>query len=100
LHRYGQAFEDSLTRKSERIEILLLLHALAVFAAWLAGMAAEADGCQHRLNPHTAKRRLYSLIRLGWEALTRRWLTRPGQMMLDALHSLSPEAMQNMAVQA
>lgn len=53
-HRYGQAFEDSLTRKCERIEILLLLHALAVFAAWLAGMAAEADGCPHRLNPHAA----------------------------------------------
>lgn len=99
-HRYGQAFEDSLTRKCERIEILLLLHALAVFAAWLAGMAAEADGCQHRLNPHAAKRRLYSLIRLGWEALTRQWLRRPVQTMLDTLHSLSPEARQNMAVQA
>ena len=99
-HRYGQAFEDSLTRKSERIDILLLLHALAVFAAWLAGMAAEADGCQHRLNPFATQRRLYSLIRLGWEALTRRWLTRPVQTMLDALHSLSPEARQNMAVHA
>ncbi len=99
-HRYGQAFEDSLTRKSERIDILLLLHALAVFAAWLAGMAAEADGYQRRLNPFATNRRLYSLVRLGWEALTRRWLTRPVQAMLDALQSLSPEARQNMAVHA
>ncbi len=99
-HRYGQAFEDSLTRKSERIDILLLLHALAVFAAWLAGMAAEADGYQRRLNPFATNRRLYSLVRLGWEALTRRWLTRPVQAMLDALQSLSPETRQNMAVHA
>ncbi len=99
-HRYGQAFEDSLTRKSERIDILLLLHALAVFAAWLAGMAAESDGYQRRLNPFATNRRLYSLVRLGWEALARRWLTRPVQTMLDTLESLSPEARQNMAVLA
>jgi hypothetical protein len=99
-HRYGQAFEDSLTRTRERIEILLLLHALAIFASWLAGMVAEAEHCQDKLNPYPAKRRLYSLIRLGWEALARRWLTRPAQMMLDALHTLSPEAMQNMVLEA
>ncbi len=69
-------FEDSLTRKRERIDIPLLLHALAVFAAWLAGMAAEADGYQRRLNPFATKRRLYSSVRLGWEALARRCLTR------------------------
>ena len=99
-HRYGQAFEDSLTRKSERIDIPLLLHALAVFAAWLAGMAAEADGYQRKLNPFATQRRLYSLVRLGWEALTRHWLTRPVQTMLDTLDSLSPEAQQNMALHA
>lgn len=97
-HRYGQAFEDSLTRKHERIEVLLMLHALAVFAAWLAGMAAEAGHCQDRINPHSARRRLYSIVRLGWEALARGWLTRP-QALLDSLHQLSQEAIDNMAVQ-
>ncbi len=96
----ARLFEDSLTRKSERIDILLLLHALVVFAAWLAGMAAEADGYQRRLNPFATQRRLYSLVRLGWEALTRQWLTRPVQTMLDTLDSLSPEAQQNMALHA
>ncbi len=62
------ASQDSLTRKSERIDILLLLHVLAVFAAWLAGMAGEASGYQRRLNPFATQRRLYSLVRLGWEA--------------------------------
>ncbi|MGE6333759.1 IS4 family transposase [Stenotrophomonas sp. NPDC077659] len=96
-HRYGQAFEDSLTRKRERMEVLLLLHALAMFVRWLAGMAAESIHAHNRLNPHRSTRRLYCLIRLGWEALTRRWLDKPRVAMLDALHTLSPEAKQNMA---
>lgn len=97
-HRYGQAFEDSLTRTAERIEILLLLHALAMFVAWLAGMAAEAEHCHRRLNPSASKRRLYSLIRLGWETLTRRWLLNPDRAMLDVLQRLPLEAQQNMAL--
>jgi len=98
-HRYGQAFEDSLTRKRERIEVLLLLHALAMFVVWLAGMAAEASRYQSKLNPYPTTRRLYSSIRLGWEALTRRWLIQPVQAMLNALHELSPEAIRNMALE-
>jgi hypothetical protein len=98
-HRYGQAFEDSLTRKRERIEILLMLHALAVFAAWLAGMAAEAEQYQDKLNPYPARRRLYSVVRIGWEALARDWLPRSAQVLLDSLHRLSLEATDNMAVQ-
>lgn len=95
-HRYGHAFEDSLTRKRERIEILLLLHAMAVFAAWLAGLAAEAEGFQDRLNPHRSERRLYSIVRLGWETLARRWLTCSTASSLNALRDLSPEALRNM----
>jgi hypothetical protein len=95
-HRDGHAYEDSLTRKRKRIEVLPLLHALAMFVSWLAGMAAEAIDAQGKLNPYPTSRRLYSLIRLGWEALTRRWLEKCGIAMLDALHRLSPEARQNM----
>lgn len=43
-HRYGHAFEDSLTRKGKRIEVLLLLHTMAAFASWLVGMACETAG--------------------------------------------------------
>ena len=73
-HRYGQAFEDSLTRKRERIEVLLLLHALAMFVVWLAGMAAEASHCQDKLNPYPTTRRLYSSIRLGCTLRKRCWM--------------------------
>ncbi|WP_442712794.1 hypothetical protein [Xanthomonas citri] len=68
------AFEGSLTRKRERIETLLLPHALAMFASWLAGMAAEAIDAQHNLNPYRTSRRLYCLMRLGQEASCRGWL--------------------------
>lgn len=76
-HRYGCAFEDSLTRKRQRIEILLLIHALAGFAAWLAGLAATTtDGVPQRLVPSgtAQRRRSYSVLRLGYEALRRNWL--------------------------
>ena len=66
----------------------------------LASAAHVGSISQALRNPFATQRRLYSLIRLGWEALTRRWLTRPVQTMLDTLHSLSPEARQNMAVHA
>lgn len=72
-HRCGQAFEDSLTRKGKGIEILLLLSALAAFATWLVGTACETAGIDQWLTPFRSKRRLYSVMRLGGEALVRRW---------------------------
>lgn len=95
-HRYGQGFEDSLTRKGARIEVLLLLSTLAAFATWLVGMACEASGIDTWLTPYRSKRRLYSVMRLGREALVRRWsntrlsdlidqLRHPRQQLLDQL---------------
>lgn len=72
-HRLGQGFEYSLTRSSNRIEILLL-HTLATFTAWLAGLVAHEHGHAARLNPVRSTRKLYSTVRLGWEALQRRCL--------------------------
>src|SRR5690606_1719515 len=62
-HRYGQGFEDSLTRTGARIEILLLVSALAAFACWLAGLASEALGIAHWLSPYRTIRKLYSILR-------------------------------------
>ena len=91
-HRYGQGFEDSLTRKGARIEALLLLSAMAAFASWLVGTACEASGIDAWLAPFRSKRRLYSVMRLGREAFVRRWSstrlnelieTRPGILAGD-----------------
>jgi hypothetical protein len=72
-HRYGQGFEDSLTRKGKRIEVLLLLSAMAAFASWIVGVTCEATGMDVWLAPRRSTRRLYSVMRLGREALVRRW---------------------------
>lgn len=99
-HRYGQAFEDSLTRKGPRIEVLLLLSALAAFATWLVGMACEASGIDQWLTPFRSKRRLYSVMRLGREALVRRWLKIPLHRLIEQLHRPTPALLDQLGAPA
>lgn len=99
-HRYGQGFEDSLTRSGRRIEILLLVNALAAFASWLAGMACEATGIAHWLMPAKSKRRLYSILRVGREALVRRWPMERTSQWLDRLRSMPPAVLDQMQAPA
>lgn len=99
-HRYGQAFEDSLTRKGPRIEVLLLLSALAAFATWLVGMACEACGIDQWLMPFRSKRRLYSVMRLGREALVRRWLQIPLSHLVELIRKPCPQLIDQLAVAA
>jgi len=95
-HRYGQGFEDSLTRKGPRIAILLLIHALAAFASWIAGLACEATGLDARLAPYRSNRRLYSIVRIGREALVRRWPCGTLASLLDRLRQPSPDLLAEM----
>ncbi len=99
-HRYGQAFEDSLTRKGPRIEVLLLLSTLAAFATWLVGMACEASGIDQWLTPFRSKRRLYSVMRLGREALVRRWSNARSSELVDLLQRPSKELLDQLGVPA
>lgn len=95
-HRYGQGFEDSLTRSGPRIEILLLVNALAAFASWLAGMACEATGIAHWLSPIRSTRKLYSTLRLGREALVRQWPMERTSQWLDRLRMLPASVLEQM----
>ena len=99
-HRYGQAFEDSLTRKGKRIEVLLLLSALAAFATWLVGMACESAGIDQWLTPFRSKRRLYSVMRLGREALVRRWSNARLSELVDQLRHPSAALLDQLGVPA
>lgn len=90
-HRYGQAMEDSLTRHGERLQILLLIHTLATFASWLAGLGCESTGIAHWLSPRNSTRKLYSTLRVGREALIRRWPMEPVSRWLERLRTL-PQA--------
>ena len=97
-HRYGQGFEDSLTRSGKRIEILLLVNALAAFASWLAGLACEALDIVRWLSPRRSTRKLYSVLRLGREALIRPWSIEPISRWLERLKSLPPTTLAQMQV--
>ncbi|MBB3342885.1 transposase, partial [Luteimonas sp. RC10] len=95
-HRYGAAFEDSLTRQGPRLSILLMLNTLACFACWLAGLAAERASHANWLVPRKSSRRLYSTLRLGREALLRRWPMEPISQWLARLHVLPGHVLQQM----
>jgi len=99
-HRYGHAFEDSLTRKGKRIEVLLLLHTMAAFASWLVGMACEAAGIDQWLTPFRSKRQLYSLMRLGREPLVRRWSNAKLEELMEQIRKPCPTLLDQMAVAA
>jgi len=70
--RYGCAFCLSLTRSAPRLSLLLLLHALATFVAWLSALAEDASSLI-RYGGITSQRgrRHYSRLRIGWERLRR-----------------------------
>jgi hypothetical protein len=78
--RYGCAFRHSLTRKAPRLAMLLLLHALASFLAWLHGLTGQSLHCAIR---DRTRRAHYSIVRIGWEALRR------GHPLPQSLRSLS-----------
>jgi hypothetical protein len=74
-HRYGVGLEESLTRLAPRLSVLLLLNALARFAAWLLAMSLknhpQADDPLTAQYKHRAR---YSFIRRAMEWLRRKWI--------------------------
>lgn len=95
-HRFGQGFEDSLTRSAQRIEVLLLIHMLAVFAAWLTGWLVANTALDTRLNTMPRPRRQYSRMRVGTEALARGWCKGPTSRWLAGLKALPESVLQNL----
>lgn len=71
--RLGCAFNYSLTRDPKRIAILLLIHALATFVAWLAALTIALSAQVRYGGVKSSRSRLhYSQLRIGWEALRRK----------------------------
>lgn len=66
-HRYGCAFDDTLTRSAQRLQMLLLIHMLAALAAWLVGLAATTQA-QARVCKSSLRQR-YSVLWIGWACL-------------------------------
>lgn len=70
-HQYGVGFEDSLTRKASRLQVLLMLHTLASFAAWVMAHAAQAAIPFHR---DPLARQVRHRSRYSWHQRGRAWL--------------------------
>jgi len=69
---YGLGLKKSLTLSTKRMNILLLICALASFAAWLAGLHTTAIGKAANFQAHSAKyKQVLSKFYLGREALRR-----------------------------
>ena len=79
--RHGAALRHSMTRVAARMEVLVMMHALASVAAWLRGQAACRDRDDQRLLAHPQARRrnrpTLSVWRIGWEVLRRGWPPAP-----------------------
>jgi len=79
-HRFGVGFEDSLTRVGARLAILLMLHAMASFAAWIAARIASPKlyaAIAGQLVRAT-NRAIVSWHRVGWRLLQHnRWKPKP-----------------------
>jgi hypothetical protein len=71
--RFGCAFYYSLTRKPQRIAMLLLIHALATFVAWLCALSQISAQALIQYGGVTSRktRPHYSRLRIAWEALRR-----------------------------
>lgn len=67
---YGLGLKDSLTRIPERMAILLLIAAIATYAAWLAGVSATHQGKAADFQAHSAKfTTSLSIVYLGREVI-------------------------------
>ena len=71
---YGLGLKKSLSRSPERMQVLLLIAAMATFAAWLAGIFISCTGRAFDFQAHSAKvTRALSTVYLGREAFKRRF---------------------------
>lgn len=78
---YGLGLKNSLTRDPERMNILLLIAAIATFAAWLAGIITTSTGKATDFQAHSAKfTRSLSMVFLGREAIKKQLAVSESQL--------------------
>jgi hypothetical protein len=70
-HRFGWALAHARSSSPRRMDVLMLLGALANAAVVLCGLAAEQLGLQRHYQANTVKRRVLSLFALGVAVISR-----------------------------
>jgi hypothetical protein len=79
---YGLGLKDSLTRTPDRMTVLLLIAAIATFAAWLTGLITSFTGKAADFQAHSAKfTRSLSMVYLGREAIKKQLVISESQFV-------------------
>jgi hypothetical protein len=79
---YGQGLKHSLTRCPERMAILLLISAIATWAAWIAGLITILEGKASDFQAHSAKfTQSLSVVYLGREAIKKKIIVHHSQLV-------------------
>lgn len=90
--RYGLGLSASQTRSLQRLRVLLLIGALALFVLWLVGSAAIRETLQRQFQSNTLRtRRVLSVIYLGMQVMRRMpdaFNKRQLMRAVDDLHSV------------
>jgi transposase len=69
-HRIGFSLSESMTRNRQRLNILLLIGALATFISWLIGMLAELKQWNRQFQSNSnKKRRVLSTFFIGCQVI-------------------------------
>jgi hypothetical protein len=86
---YGLGLKKSLTKGTKRMAILLLIAAIATWAAWLAGLITILAGKASDFQAHSAKfTQSLSIVYLGREAIKKQLLISQAQL-LKAINTLA-----------
>ena len=86
---YGLGLKKSLTRDPGRMAILLLIAAIATWAAWLAGLITILAGNASDFQAHSAKfTQSLSIVYLGREVIKKQLLISHSQL-LNAINTLA-----------
>lgn len=88
-HRFGFGFRDCMTRTRYRLENLLLIAALATFAAWIVGKVVELKGLHRRYQANTIRdRSVLSTFYLGLEVIASKSVSMTRNDLLQAIREL------------
>lgn len=84
-HQFGFSFEDTQSQTAERLQMLLLVQALALFVLWIAGVRAERQALRPAYESNVRHTHpTISLITLGWLVLAEQAL----QLRLEDFRAL------------
>jgi len=87
--RWGYGLAHSRSRSAKRLEVLLLISALAMLTTWLVGMAAKHKSWQRHFQANTEKKRnVLSLFFLGRRVLHNTRLKLSRDDLYHAFHQL------------